>query len=158
MPKLPEREIIIDGLNVIHAWDGGRAALRKGLSAATAWLCERLNPLVDNGHWSVLLVLDGGGAEVARDPVASMSGFEVLTAPASVTADAVIEWRAARRSGRGETIVVSADRLLGESAAASGATVLSPRSLQSWAEDARSGRDRRMSRGNAGDLKQGLPL
>jgi len=89
---MPDRHLLVDAYNVIHAWPDLRAALRThGPEAARALLADALRPLHDSAGWRVSLVFDGRGPELLIERPGPELTFSHLHAPSGLTADAIIE-------------------------------------------------------------------
>jgi predicted RNA-binding protein with PIN domain len=150
----PDRHLLVDAYNVIHAWPELRTALADhGPDAARALLATALRPIHDAEGWRVTIVFDGKGDAITVERPGTELTFSYVFGPSGLSADGVIEQLVAnanldpdldRRPGRGkkeepaEIVVATRDNLLGESARASGARLLTPELLRDWADRAAS--------------------
>jgi hypothetical protein len=89
---MPDRHLLVDAYNVIHAWPDLRAALlHHGPEAARALLADALRPLHDSAGWRVSLVFDGQGPDLLIERPGPELTFSHIHAPSGLTADAIIE-------------------------------------------------------------------
>ena len=138
--------LIIDGYNVMHAWEGLRTFTGKNPEAGRNRLAERVRILHDFEGVSTSIVFDGKGERVEMEAPWGGESFVFLFSPTGVTADTVIERLVARARKPERIVVVSEDHLVGETAAALGAQPMSVQGLEDWiraAERRQSGRIRR---------------
>lgn len=136
MPETAPRFLIIDGHNVIHAWDD----LRKlHLQAARRYLAreellKRMRMLQDMSGERVVVVFDGAGAKITEERL--QDDVQVFYADAGHTADGIIERLAAKYAAQFAIRVCTADRMIWEGARASGAEWISPDTLRHEVERA----------------------
>ncbi|MGA2052791.1 MAG: NYN domain-containing protein [Opitutales bacterium] len=89
---MPDRHLLIDAYNVIHAWPQLRAALIEfGPDAARAQLADAVRPLHDVAGWRVSLVFDGKGDDLVIERPGPELTFSYVYGPRGLTADAIIE-------------------------------------------------------------------
>jgi predicted RNA-binding protein with PIN domain len=144
----PDRHLLVDAFNVIHAWPELRATLAShGPDAARAQLADLLRPIHDMEGWRVTLVFDGRGDAITVERPGREPTFSFVFGPSGLSADGVIEQLVAnatlppaedRRSRKKkaeapEIAVATRDNLLGEAARACGARQLTPELLRDWA-------------------------
>lgn len=147
----PDRHLLVDAFNVIHAWPDLRAVLQAhGPEAARAQLADRLRPIHDVEGWRVTIVLDGSGEEIRVERPGKELTFSYVYGPRGQSADAIIEQlvvnanlppeedRRPRRKNKTATeiVVATRDNMLSEAAAAAGARLMTPEFLRDWAESA----------------------
>ena len=134
--RMPEanRYLLIDAYNVICATDSLRKLMAGRLEAARDQLAEWVRPIHDAEEIRVALILDSRNETLEVEHPYGIKSFEYLYAPASLTADGVIE-RIVKRVASPEGVsVVSNDNMVREATRASGAMALRPEDLFVWAE------------------------
>ena len=128
-----QRHLLIDGYNVLHQWPAGKLFLnRSQMAAGRDFLARETRVLHDREGWRVTLVFDGKGSEVEVERPFMDPTFSLLYAPASLSADAVIEQLVAGCADPGSCVVVTLDRLERETLAAVGANTMTPEDLARW--------------------------
>ncbi len=172
----PDRHLLVDAYNVIHAWPELRALLvQHGPDAAQAKLIDALRPIHDTEGWRVSIVFDGKGDEILIERPGTELTFSLVYGPKGLSADGVIEQIVAntalpaeqdrrpskrqRHADAPEIVVATRDNLLGESAAANGARLLSPTGLREWAGEAAARQTREVlarQRLSGGDWKKAV--
>lgn len=151
--------LLIDAYNVICATDALREAMQGNLDAARDQLADAVRSIHDAEGVRVALVLDSRKDKLEVEHPYKVKTFEYVYAPASVSADGVIERIVARVKNPHDTTVVSNDRMVRESARANGAIALRPEELFEWSRgcEARLLQDaHRRNAANAKDFKNGL--
>lgn len=151
------QHLLIDGANVLHAWPELRAMLKRDRAAARTQLAQRVRVIHDAEQMRVTLVFDGRGTELVVEHPLGQATFSVLSTPASLTADDVIEQLAARSADPAACIVATGDRLEQQTVAASGARVISPEELAAWVqrvETRQAARVAELRRANAGKWRK----
>lgn len=123
--------LLIDGYNVLHAWPQARARLRRGWEAARAPVVAAGRLIHDVEQARVSIVFDGSRPHAAREETASET-FQVLFAPAGLTADTVIERIVTRTPEATRCTVVTHDQLLAQTVLAAGGNHLTPEFLAQW--------------------------
>jgi predicted RNA-binding protein with PIN domain len=153
-----DRHLLVDALNVIHAWPELRAVLAThGADAARTQLATILRPIHDIEGWRVTIVLDGAGDEIRVERPGKELTFSYVYGPKGLTADGIIEQlvgnatlspdedrRSRKKKDRdAEIVVATRDNMLSEATAANGARLMTPNLLREWAKDAaaRQGRE-----------------
>ncbi len=147
----PDRHLLVDAFNVIHAWPDLRQALNThGPDAARTQLAEALRPIHDVEGWRVTIVLDGSGEVLRVERPGEELTFSYVYGPKGQSADAIIEQlvvnanlpadedRRPRKKHKAdqELVVATRDNMLSEAAAAAGARLMTPDFLKDWAESA----------------------
>jgi predicted RNA-binding protein with PIN domain len=124
------RFLIVDGHNVIHAWDDLRRLHLRGEKRylAREELLRRMRTLQDMSGERVVVVFDGTGSKITDEH--SLNDVQVFYADAGHTADALIERLAAKYAAQFALRVCTADRMIWEGATASGAEWISPDTLR----------------------------
>lgn len=132
---MPEsRYLLIDAYNVICATASLRKLMTGQLDAARDQLAELVRPIHDAEGVRVALILDSRNERLEVEHPYEVKTFEFLYAPASLTADGVIERIVSRARDAGRVSVVSNDNMVREAIRASGAMALRPEELFRWAE------------------------
>ncbi len=147
----PDRHLLVDAYNVIHAWPELKAALAKhGPDAARTQLATLLRPIHDLEGWRVTMVFDGNGDEIRVERPGRELTFSYAFGPRGLSADGVIEQlvanatlppaedRRPRKKNREppEIVVATRDNLLSDATAACGARLMTPALLRDWVEAA----------------------
>lgn len=127
------RYLLVDAMNVIHATDDLRCLLSEGPGPVREVLAERLRAIHDAEAVRVALVLDSSKAALEVEHPYGVKTFEMLYAPASLSADGVIERIVHRAPYPGSVTVVSNDNMVREATRAAGALALRPDELWEWA-------------------------
>jgi predicted RNA-binding protein with PIN domain len=128
------RYLLIDAYNVICATESLRKLMSGQLDAARDRLAEIVRPIHDAEGVRVALILDSRNESLEVEHPYEVKTFEFLYAPASLTADGVIERIVNRARDAGTVNVVSNDNMVREATRANGAMALRPEELFSWAE------------------------
>ena len=102
-----ERFLLIDGNNIIHAWDDLLVLHRRRRGLAHVELCRRLRAYHDGGDERVVVVFDGRRSEKQEER--EQGGFQVIYTDGESTADDVIERLSAKYSGRFDLTVATDD-------------------------------------------------
>lgn len=135
MKRAPSDQIsylVVDGNNIIHAWEDLLSLHRKRRGLGHSALCQRLRLYHDVSDFRVVIVFDGksGPRQEEREP----GGFQVIYTDGGSTADDVIERLTARYSSRYRMVVATNDRAEQDLVAAFGAEVWSAEMLRSEVE------------------------
>jgi len=134
--RIPQRRLLVDGYNVIHAVESLRQLLRRDVGTARDRLRNRLRILADFEAVAVTLVFDGPGEQVSTERERGSGSLEVLYAPSHLTADGLIENLITRASSPADLTVATHDHLIGEAARVAGAFVMGADELMDWTERA----------------------
>ena len=130
-----EKCLIVDGYNVIFAWEALAETAKTDLSAARRHLCDLLTSYAGFTKARVILVFDSyrqPGSEKYRD-----AGIQVVFTREGETADAYIQALARDLGGNYRVSVVSSDGLVQLSALGSGVLRVSARELEEEVRRAR---------------------
>jgi len=155
----PERHLVIDGHNIIHAWPDSRRLMRESMESAHAHVVAAGLVVHDTEHMRVTVVFDGKGSEITSEPASEGSDCLVVFAPASMTADDLIEQLVGASESPAAIVVATGDRLERETVSSLGAEVISPKNLESWVDRCRSVQSRRvLNRSAQNNWHNPLPL
>lgn len=119
--------LLVDGNNILHAWEDLRPVLRQGVEKARAELVRRLVDWVDDSDERLVLVFDGGRKSTREEH--RESGIQILFGSAGETADVLIERLVSKYAGTYRLTVATDDRAVSELASAAGAETLSSAGL-----------------------------
>ena len=156
-----ERYLLIDAYNVICATASLREALRSNIDGARDLLAEMISSIHDAEGVRTALILDSRNESLEVDHPFGKKTFEFIYAPASLSADGVIERIVARVAHPAGVTVVSHDNMVRESIRANGAMAMTPEELFDWAAacDRRLVQDAaRRRKENAREWKNGLDI
>jgi predicted RNA-binding protein with PIN domain len=130
MPDPALRFLIVDGHNIIHAWEDLRKMHVRSDKRylAREELLRRMRTLQDMSGERVVVVFDGTGAKITDEH--AEDDVQVFYADAGHTADALIERLAVKYAAQFAIRVCTADRMIWEGARASGAEWISPDMLR----------------------------
>ena len=133
----PERILIVDGYNVIFAWEDLAAQAKDDLDAARRQLCDRLSSYAGFTKCRLVVVFDGYKREGNPGEKTQQGNIQVVYTPEGQTADAYIE-ALAHEIGRDYAVrVASSDGLVQLSSFGSGVLRMSARELHGEVEAAR---------------------
>jgi small GTP-binding protein len=122
--------LIVDGYNMIYAWDELKEIARTSLSAAR----ERLIDLVVNfqGYkgWSLIIVFDGWKRNDNSGSTTRNGSSTIVYTRTGMSADSYIEKRTAELKGKFDCIVATSDSLIQNSILGSNARRMSARELE----------------------------
>lgn len=128
----PDRHLLIDGYNVIHALPQYTHYLPASLDLSCNLLVESARVIHDVDGWAVSVVFDGRGSTLEISKPGNQPGFSVVYSPLGVTADGVIEQIVRRSSDPTNLTVISRDNLVAESVRAAGGVCSPPEELEAW--------------------------
>lgn len=131
----PDTHLLVDGHNVVHAWQDLKALVKRGgMEAACRLLVERLRVIHDLEGLRLTIVFDGRGEHIEVERPGDILTFSVLYTADGLSADCIIEQLLQRRR-RGSTYwVASGDNMIAEAARAGGALAISPDELLAWVQ------------------------
>lgn len=115
--------LLVDGNNVLHAWEDLRPMRLRSVDLARRELIRRLTDWSDDADERVVLVFDGG-ARSPRDEQRDRR-IQIIHGAAGETADAVIERLVLKYAASYHLIVATDDRAVLDLAAAAGAETIS---------------------------------
>lgn len=115
--------LLVDGNNVLHAWEDLGRLLSRSRERARSELVRRLTDWSDDSEERVVLVFDGGG-NAPRDERRE-GRIQVIHGSPGETADAIIERLVLKYAGIYRLSVATDDRAVSDLAAAAGAETLS---------------------------------
>ncbi len=122
---------IVDGYNVIFAWDDLAAIAEKDIDAARNTLCDILSNYSSFTKYNVVLVFDAYKVSGGTGKRYEKNGISICYTKENETADMYIE-KLVSQIGRNEQVrVVTSDRLIQLSAARSGVLRISSREFES---------------------------
>ena len=124
--------LLVDGSNVLHAWPETARLLRRDRNSARSQLIHALAQLHDTRECRVTIVFDGRGADLAVERPSDETTFSILTTPAGVTADDLIEKLVVQGSAPTACVVATADAAVRETVTAAGAHAIDPAELATW--------------------------
>ena len=134
--------LLVDGHNVIHAWeflsDLNRDAPRR--YQAREELIRILSDHCSTAGYHGVIVFDGQGKKSALSEAESVPGLQVFYTRSGQTADDLIEQLVRKYINRYRLIVATGDRMEQDTVVSLGAEVVSPKQLE--AEVEASGGDR----------------
>jgi predicted RNA-binding protein with PIN domain len=125
-----KERLLVDGYNVIHAWDELKALAEVSLDLARVRLTDMLASYQGYTKSEVVLVFDAYGVPGGQGSKDTQDGFHVAYTREGETADMYIE-RLANEIGKNESVrVVTSDSLVGLTALRSGVLRTSSRAFQ----------------------------
>jgi len=128
MPAHSHRYLLVDGHSVIFAWPELRGVHEANPAQARELLCRRLRTYQDQTGERVVVVFDGKGAKAASGRE-NPDDIQIIYAPASRTADSIIERLAAQYGETYPLTVATADRLEQMTVFSFGALCIDPAQL-----------------------------
>jgi len=155
------RHLLIDGHNILHSWENSRALTGKSTESARSQVVLAGVLIHDVEHLRVSVVFDGRGDEIGIEHPGRDDGYLVFYAPASMTADDLIEQMVGSSDRPQDCIVATGDRMERETVEALGAECVSPAYLKEWVERCRkrqSAEVRRRLENQDKDWHNSLPL
>lgn len=131
-----QRHLLIDGANILHAWQELRTLLRTDRDAARSKLLQRAAAIHDYEQVRVTIVHDGRGDEIVVERPSGQLTLSVVFTPSSMTADDVIEQMVSAASDPGACVVATEDRAMRETVTAAGGATMHAEDLRAWVERA----------------------
>ena len=132
-----QKYIIVDGYNVIFAWDALAAQARSDLDAARRQLCDALSSFAGYTKCRLVVVFDGYKQKGNPGEKSQFHNIQVVYTKEGETADAYIEALADEIGNNYSVRVASSDALIQISSLRSGVLRMSARELQAEVEAAR---------------------
>ena len=129
-----QQYLIVDGYNMIFAWDQLKALAESDLEAARRQLCNALSSYAGFKKCRLVVVFDGYKVKGNPGERAEFSGIQVVFTKENETADAYMEALAARIGGNYNVRIASSDALVQISGLRSGLLRVSARELLSEIE------------------------
>ena len=127
-----ERYIIVDGYNVIYASEALKGIMPDNKSRARESLAELIKAIHSIESVRIAVVFDSGKERLEIEYPFGDKSFEFIFAPASLTADGVIERILVRAPKKDLVTVVSNDNLVREATRSNGALAIRPNDLFDW--------------------------
>ena len=124
-----QQYLIVDGYNIIFAWESLAAMAKEDLEAARRQLMDRLSSYAGFKKCRVVLVFDGYKVKGNPGEKEEFSGIQVVFTKENETADAYMEALAARIGGNYNVRLASSDALVQISGLRSGVLRVSAREL-----------------------------
>ena len=136
LPIRPPKQqyLIVDGYNMIFAWDHLKALAESDLEAARRQLCDSLSSYAGFKKCRLVVVFDGYKVKGNPGEKEEFSGIQVVFTKENETADAYMEALAARIGGNYNVRLASSDALVQVSGLRSGLLRVSARELLSEIE------------------------
>ena len=139
--------VIVDGYNVIHAWEPLKRLLDVSLEAARDKLVERLGVYAMVSGADVTVVFDAHHSAARKNSEELVEGVHVLFTRKGHSADHVIERIAYAASGTADSITVAtSDRTQRDLVRGMGGAVIDARELERRVVDAEQEMGRRVDR------------
>jgi uncharacterized protein len=131
-----QKHLLVDGSNILHAWQELRKIMKRDRDAARARLSKLVSVLHDGERMRVTLVFDGRGSELVVEHPSGQTTFTHLYTPSGSTADDIIEQLVARSREPAFCLVATDDRAERQTIEALGASGLSAADLGAMVEQA----------------------
>jgi uncharacterized protein len=131
-----QKHLLVDGSNILHAWEELRRIMKRDRDAARARLSKLVSVLHDGERMRVTLVFDGRGSELVVEHPSGQTTFTHLYTPSGSTADDIIEQLVARSREPAFCLVATDDRAERQTIEALGASGLSAADLGALVEQA----------------------
>ncbi len=125
-PKL----LMVDGFNVIHAWEDLRDLLADRMDAATDKLIDILSNYAGMSGEEVFVVFDGYRVKGNKGSIYEKGGITVVHTMENQTADAFIERFTHEKKGSYDITVATSDGMIQQIVRGAGANVISSRELE----------------------------
>lgn len=121
--------LLVDGNNILHAWDDLRGILLRDRERARSELVQRLTEYRQFTGQRVVLVFDGRAAQAAEERTAG--GIQIIFSNSRQAADGVIESLVRTYAATYDLIVATDDRAVQDVAVGAGAESISAVALAS---------------------------
>ena len=133
---LKQQYLIVDGYNIIFAWDDLAAIAKDDLEAARRHLCDRLSSFAGYRKWRVVLVFDGWKVKGNLGEKSQYHNIQVVYTRENETGDAYIEALVHEIGSNYNVRVATSDGLVQLSSIRSGVLRMSARELRAELEEA----------------------
>ena len=133
---LKQQYLIVDGYNIIFAWDDLAAMAKDDLEAARRHLCDRLSSFAGYRKWRVVLVFDGWKVKGNLGEKSQYHNIQVVYTRENETGDAYIEALVHEIGSNYNVRVATSDGLVQLSSIRSGVLRMSARELRAELEEA----------------------
>ena len=133
---LKQQYLIVDGYNIIFAWDDLAAIAKDDLEAARRHLCDRLSSFAGYRKWRVVLVFDGWKVKGNLGEKSQYHNIQVVYTRENETGDAYIEALVHEIGSNYNVRVATSDGLVQLSSIRSGVLRMSARELRAEMEEA----------------------
>ena len=131
-----EKQLLVDGSNILHAWPELKAIAKRDRDAARARLSQAVSAIHDEEQIRLTLVFDGRGEEITVEYPGKAKTFVHLYTPTGTTADDVIEQLVGKASDPANCTVATNDRAERQTIETLGAAGISAEDLAAWVERA----------------------
>lgn len=148
--------LLVDGYNVIFAWEELRALASKNIDAARDALIEKMSKLQSMYDGTIILVFDAYRVHGRGRSVTKTGGIYVVYTKEAETADAFIEKTVHEIAEENQVTVVSSDGLVQTIILGEGGTRISSRELQSMLKESGNILREQFRTGGEGAGKKGL--
>jgi predicted RNA-binding protein with PIN domain len=133
---MKQQYLIVDGYNIIFAWDDLAAIAREDLEAARRQLCDRLSSFAGYRKWRIVLVFDGWKVKGNLGEKSQYHNIQVVYTQENETGDAYIEALVHEIGSNYNVRVATSDGLVQLSSIRSGVLRMSARELRAELEEA----------------------
>ena len=133
---LKQQYLIVDGYNIIFAWDDLAAMAKDDLEAARRHLCDRLSSFAGYRKWRVVLVFDGWKVKGNLGEKSQYHNIQVVYTRENETGDAYIGALVHEIGSNYNVRVATSDGLVQLSSIRSGVLRMSARELRAELEEA----------------------
>ena len=127
---LKQQYLIVDGYNIIFAWEDLAAMAKEDLEAARRHLCDRLSSFAGYRKWRVVLVFDGWKVKGNLGEKTQYHNIQVVYTQENETGDAYIEALVHEIGSNYNVRVATSDGLVQLSSLRSGVLRMSARELR----------------------------
>lgn len=124
--------IIVDGYNVIHSMPKAKEWMNKNMDVAREKLFQMAKAVHDSGNARVTLVFDGKEETIQVERPTKENSLSIIFAPASLSADGLIEQLVAKSKHPDKITAVTRDNMIQETITTLGAHSLDP---EEWIEE-----------------------
>ena len=133
---LRQQYLIVDGYNILFAWDELAEMAKHDLDAARRHLCDRLSSYAGFKKCRLVLVFDGYKQKGSQGSKEQFHNIQVVYTGEGETGDAYIEWLASQIGNNYNVRVATSDSLVQLSSLRSGVLRMSARELREEVETA----------------------